>query len=538
MNRQRRALEEWNLEFTGKNTMEEVKGKGKRGLFRVIFGRTTFFLLFAFLQILILFWIYLWLDDQYRTYGYGLFSLVSAILAIRILNEKQNASFKMAWLIPVLIFPVFGALFYVFVQLQLETKIMAKRLSDINARTRSYLEQDEGVVKRLEKKNVANANLCRFLYERGGFPTYEKTHFCYFPLGDDFFAELLPELKKAQRFIFLEYFIIAEGIMWNSVLDILKDKVKEGLDVRLIYDDAGCITTLPPRYFETLRRYGIKAKLFNPIEPHLALQMNNRDHRKIVVIDGEVAFTGGVNLADEYINRYERFGHWKDMAVMIKGEAVQTFTVSFLQFWNFDEEEKSDPMNFIADVPKQYGDSGYVIPFCDSPTDEDYVGQQTHINMINSACRCLYSSKPYLVIDQETKMALILAAKNGVDVRILVPHIPDKKTVFEVTRSNYERLIESGVRIYEYTPGFVHGKVMLADDQSAVVGTVNMDYRSYYLHYECGVWMYRTSCLKDIRRDFEETFAVSHEVTLEECRDISIIRRFIRAFLNIVSPVM
>ncbi len=476
---------------------------------------------------------------SYQFYWFYILSLIlSFIASVYIVNREDNPSFKILWVLLIMSVPVMGGLFYILFggrkvpkELRIRDQRSMEELSQV-------MKQNHDMLNALRQEEPQAYKQANFCWNSGYFPVYRNCEVRYFPLGELKFEALLDELKKAKRFIFLEYFIIAEGIMWNSVLDILKDKVKEGLDVRLIYDDAGCITTLPPRYFETLRRYGIKAKLFNPIEPHLALQMNNRDHRKIVVIDGEVAFTGGVNLADEYINRYERFGHWKDMAVMIKGEAVQTFTVSFLQFWNFDEEEKSDPMNFIADVPKQYSDSGYVIPFCDSPTDEDYVGQQTHINMINSACRCLYASTPYLVIDQETKMALILAAKNGVDVRILVPHIPDKKTVFEVTRSNYGRLIESGVRIYEYTPGFVHGKVMLADDQSAVVGTVNMDYRSYYLHYECGVWMYRTSCLKDIRRDFEETFAVSHEVTLEECRDISIIRRFIRAFLNIVSPVM
>ena len=476
---------------------------------------------------------------SYQFYWFYILSLIlSFIASVYIVNREDNPSFKILWVLLIMSVPVMGGLFYILFggrkvpkELRIRDQRSMEELSQV-------MKQNHDMLNALRQEEPQAYKQANFCWNSGYFPVYRNCEVRYFPLGELKFEALLDELKKAKRFIFLEYFIIAEGIMWNSVLDILKDKVKEGLDVRLIYDDAGCITTLPPRYFETLRRYGIKAKLFNPIEPHLALQMNNRDHRKIVVIDGEVAFTGGVNLADEYINRYERFGHWKDMAVMIKGEAVQTFTVSFLQFWNFDEEEKSDPMNFIADVPKQYGDSGYVIPFCDSPTDEDYVGQQTHINMINSACRCLYASTPYLVIDQETKMALILAAKNGVDVRILVPHIPDKKTVFEVTRSNYERLIESGVRIYEYTPGFVHGKVMLADDQSAVVGTVNMDYRSYYLHYECGVWMYRTSCLKDIRRDFEETFAVTHEVTLEECRDISNIRRIIRAFLNIVSPVM
>ena len=377
---------------------------------------------------------------SYQFYWFYILSLIlSFIASVYIVNREDNPSFKILWVLLIMSVPVMGGLFYILFggrkvpkELRIRDQRSMEELSQV-------MKQNHDMLNALRQEEPQAYKQANFCWNSGYFPVYRNCEVRYFPLGELKFEALLDELKKAKRFIFLEYFIIAEGIMWNSVLDILKDKVKEGLDVRLIYDDAGCITTLPPRYFETLRRYGIKAKLFNPIEPHLALQMNNRDHRKIVVIDGEVAFTGGVNLADEYINRYERFGHWKDMAVMIKGEAVQTFTVSFLQFWNFDEEEKSDPMNFIADVPKQYGDSGYVIPFCDSPTDEDYVGQQTHINMINSACRCLYASTPYLVIDQETKMALILAAKNGVDVRILVPHIPDKKTVFEVTRSNYRK---------------------------------------------------------------------------------------------------
>lgn len=470
---------------------------------------------------------------------YYILVILSFLASIYVINREDNPSFKILWVLLIMAVPVMGGLFYILFGGRKVPKELRERDQQSLQELRTVMNQNQEMVEYLREAEPDAFRQACFAWNSGNFPVYAGCEVTYFPLGEDKFEALLRELHKAKKFIFLEYFIIAEGIMWNSVLDILKDKVKEGVDVRLIYDDAGCITTLPPDYCKTLRRYGIKAKLFNPIEPHLAMQMNNRDHRKIAVIDGLCAFTGGVNLADEYINRYERFGHWKDMAVMIRGEAVATFTAIFLQFWNFDEQEKSDPSAFMAcSMNHSMPAEGVVIPFCDSPTDKDYVGQQTHINLINSARRFLYATTPYLVIDQETRMALILAAKNGVDVRILVPHIPDKKIVFEVTRSNYERLIEGGVKIYEYTPGFVHGKVMLSDEQSAVVGTVNMDYRSYYLHYECGVWMYQTPCLRDIRKDLEECFARSQQVTLEECRSVSVPRRFLRAFLNIISPIM
>ena len=506
-------------------------------ILQLLFNRIFYVAVALMLQLAWLM-ITVWRLAAYSKYISNAIAIISVLVVLWIVNKKINPSYKLGWTILILVSPVFGVMLYLLFGKSRIAQAIQNKYAQVQKESIPFMESKKETIRHLEADSLSAAVQSNYILRYSSFPVHENTTAEYFQVGDDMFPVLVRELEQAQHYIYIEYFIINDGVMWRTILDILERKASEGVDVRLIYDGFGCLTTLPYHYDRFLKEKGIQCRIFNPFRPLLNIVQNNRDHRKIVVIDGEVAFTGGVNLADEYINRYERFGHWKDMAVMIKGEAVQTFTVSFLQFWNFDEEEKSDPMNFIADVPKQYGDSGYVIPFCDSPTDEDYVGQQTHINMINSACRCLYASTPYLVIDQETKMALILAAKNGVDVRILVPHIPDKKTVFEVTRSNYERLIESGVRIYEYTPGFVHGKVMLADDQSAVVGTVNMDYRSYYLHYECGVWMYRTSCLKDIRRDFEETFAVSHEVTLEECRDISIIRRFIRAFLNIVSPVM
>ena len=377
---------------------------------------------------------------------YYILVILSFLASIYVINREDNPSFKILWVLLIMAVPVMGGLFYILFGGRKVPKELRERDQQSLQELRTVMNQNQEMVEYLREAEPDAFRQACFAWNSGYFPVYAGCEVTYFPLGEDKFEALLRELRKAKKFIFLEYFIIAEGIMWNSVLDILKDKVKEGVNVRLIYDDAGCITTLPPDYCKTLRRYGIKAKLFNPIEPHLAMQMNNRDHRKIAVIDGLCAFTGGVNLADEYINRYERFGHWKDMAVMIRGEAVATFTAIFLQFWNFDEQENSDPSAFMAcSMHHSMPAEGVVIPFCDSPTDEDYVGQQTHINLINSARRFLYATTPYLVIDQETRMALILAAKNGVDVRILVPHIPDKKIVFEVTRSNYERLIEGGV---------------------------------------------------------------------------------------------
>ena len=307
---------------------EEVRGKGKRGLLRIIFGRTTFFILFMALQIAVLAWIYFWLDDRYQAYGYGAFGLVSAVLAIRILNEKQNASFKMAWLVPVLLFPVFGCLFYIFVQLQMETKILAKRIADIRIRTRSYLKQNEAIAAKLMKENRRNANLSRYLSERAGYPVYDRTNFKYYPLGDDFFPDLLEELKAAERFIFLEYFIIQRGEMWDSVLKILEEKAAAGVDVRVLYDGMNSFSNLPHDYPKELEARGVRCRIFNPIRPAISTSQNNRDHRKILVIDGHTAFTGGVNLADEYINAYEKHGHWKDTAVMLRGQAVWNLTLS------------------------------------------------------------------------------------------------------------------------------------------------------------------------------------------------------------------
>ena len=482
------------------------------------------------------------LDNKYQAWGYGSFALISAILTIHILNEKQNASFKMAWLIPVLLFPVFGTLFYVFVQLQMETKIFAKRIAEVQKRTDHFLEQDTAVYERLSRRSRRNANLSHYMKKSGGYPTWDRTNFKYFPLGDEFYTDVLQELQKARRYIFVEYFIISKGILWDSILKILEQKAKEGVEVRILYDGMNSFSNLPHDYPKELEAKGIRCRIFNPIRPAISTSQNNRDHRKILVIDGHTAYTGGVNLADEYINRKVRFGHWKDTAVMLKGEAVWNMTAMFLHMWNVITNNREDHSleKYLPHVwhPEAFEGDGYIQPFCDSPLDNETVGENVYLNIINRAKRYVYICTPYLVIDNEMMTALCLAAKSGVDVRLMTPGIPDKKLVFLLTQSYYEQLLEAGVKIYEYQPGFLHAKSFVCDDEIAVVGTINLDYRSLYLHFEDGVWIYRNQVIYDIKKDFTDTLEYCNPVSLEFCRGRNIAVRAMQSILRLFAPML
>ena len=523
--------------------MEREKGRGKRGLWKLIFGRTTFFVLSLALQIAAFVWLYLWLDGTYRTYGQGFFFVISALLAIRILNEKQNPSFKMAWLVPVLLFPVFGAMLYIFIQLQMETKILARRISDITKETGSYLVQEPAVQEQLEKKSVREANLCNYMRDWGGYPVCNRTNVKYYPLGDDFFPELLEELKESKRFIFLEFFIIKHGIMWDSIAEILEKKAAEGVEVRVMYDGTNSFANLPHSYPKELRAKGIQCRVFNPIRPAISTSQNNRDHRKILVIDGHTAYTGGVNLSDEYINRQIRFGHWKDNAIRLKGEGVKSFTVMFLRMWNVCTREQNYNFGKYLDrgdyfYPPELPMDGFVMPFSDSPMDREAVGHQLYLDILYQAKKYVYIMTPYLIIDDEMVTALSYAAKRGVDTVIIMPHIPDKKYAFMLARTYYPELIEAGVKIYEYTPGFVHSKTFVSDGEKAVVGTINMDFRSQFLHFECGVYLYKTPVIRDIRRDFDETLKRCMPMTMEDCKKLPLWYRFTGRALRLVAPLM
>ena len=452
----------------------------------------------------------IWKLSEYFVYLYAAFALLSIIVVLYILNRTDNPSYKLAWTIPILLFPVFGGLFYLFFGRKQYKAEFIQEGAKVYKATVHLTQQDEKILEEIQQQDQSIANQVKYIANYSSYGIHKNTITKYLSPGETFFDTLKKELLKAKHFIFMEYFIIEEGIMWDSIVGILAQKAKEGVDVRLIYDDAGTIQTLPYKYHEKLQKLGIKTVVFNEIKPTLNLLMNNRDHRKITVIDGHTGFTGGINLADEYINAIEKHGHWKDASLMLKGEAVWNLTIMFLQVWACvtNEDGGYDQYRPYVNHPEPFESDGYVQPYGDSPLDGETVGENVYLNIINKAKKYVYINTPYLVVDNELVTALVLAAKSGIDVRIVTPHIEDKWYVHTVTRAYYPQLIEAGVKIYEYTPGFIHSKTFVCDDEIGVVGTINMDYRSLYLHFECGVWMYKTKSILDIRDDFLKTLEV------------------------------
>ena len=454
------------------------KTKFWRRLTRIIFGRTMYVLTAIGIQLFVLFTAFSWLSDHVF-FVYGGFTLLSTVVVIYILNKRQNASYQLAWIIPILVFPVFGALFYLFMEFQTEKTRLARRLDTLVDETRPYLIQEKGVLKRLSMMSRGTAHLAYYMSNHGGYPMYEHTGAEYFPLGDDMFPRLLEEIKQAKRYIFMEYFIVERGEMWDAVLEILKQKVKEGVEVRVMYDGMCSLTLLPYCYPKELEQYGIQCKMFSPVRPVLSSYQNNRDHRKITVIDGYTAFTGGVNLADEYINHKERFGHWKDTAIMMKGDAVRSFLMMFLQLWNLEQETTENYGKYLPDpdvvYPEHLDMRGFVMPYSDSPLDHENVGEYVYLDILNEARINVHIMTPYLILDSDMITALTFSAKRGVETVIIMPHIPDKVYAYLLARSYYEELLTAGVQIYEYTPGFIHAKSFVSDDEKAVVGSINRD---------------------------------------------------------------
>lgn len=508
-------------------------------LIRKLFSRAILAGAAIFIQVFAIV-IVIWKFSNYFVYFYAICTLLSVLAALWIVNGRSDHAYKIAWIIPIMVLPIFGGLFYIMFGGNKSSKKNKQKMQEIAEEMHSLLYQNPEIMKQLEQENMSAANQAKYIERYSACPVYNNTATEYLTSGEKKFERMLRELEKAERYIFLEYFIIAPGVMWSAILKILQEKAKQGVDVRIIYDDVGCLFTLPYGYEKKLERMGIKCCVFNPFIPVLSVRLNNRDHRKIAIIDGHTAFTGGINLADEYINAYEKHGHWKDSAIVIHGDAVWNFTVMFLSMWNFlrktdDNYEAFRPYNKNAGY---FIPVGYVQPFADSPLDDEAVGESVYLNLIGKAEKYIYINTPYLILDNGMATALCLAAKRGVDVRIITPHIADKWYVHAVTCSNYEILVESGVSIYEYTPGFIHAKTFVVDDMFAVVGTINLDYRSLFLHFECGVWMYKTKSVFEVKRDFLLTLEVSQRITLEDCRDIKLYKRLSRTFLKIFAPLM
>lgn len=494
----------------------------KRGIV-VIFG-----LIFQILLSLI---IYLFLGEHIG-FIHVIYDILGLLLVFGLIRNSKNYSYTLPWIIILLLFPLIGTLLFLIIGNNKYKSELLKNIVKSENDSKKYLIQDKNI-----RKEIDNNSKIRYITDFAKYPVSKNNDVEYYPLGEIAFPKMLEELKKAENFIFFEYFIVAHGKMWNSILEILEQKAKSGVDVRVMYDDLGCISTLSSTYPKELEEKGIKCIVFNKLNPVAGVIMNNRDHRKILVIDGKVAFSGGINIADEYINTFPKYGHWKDNAIKVSGDAVWNYTVMFLSIWNAFKKEDNDFTKFKYDFKDKVLNNGYVVPYAETPLDSEITGEDIYLNIINQANKYVYIFTPYLIIDTDMINSLTLAAKRGVDVRIVIPGIPDKKIVYTLSESYVETLVKGGVKVYKYTPGFVHSKVFVSDDYIATVGTINMDYRSLYLHFECGAYLENVDVIKDIKSDLENSIKESHEVSEKEAAPNLLIGIW-QAILRLIAPLM
>lgn len=511
--------------------------KSRKGLLRLVFSRTGLVALLLLIQIGLLMGVFIFFSE-YLPYFYVVDAVFTVIMILYLLNSSHDPSAKLTWLIVIMLLPLFGSLLFLYTHSNLGHRVLKDRYAHISRNSSDKLRQDEKVLSDFKREAPEAAGLARYLSRTGCHPVFDRTDVKYFPLGEDKFAMLVEQLKKAEKFIFLEYFIVDEGIMWGQVLEILAQKAAEGVEVRMMYDGTCEFALLPHDYPRRLSELGIKCKSFAPLSPFVSTHYNYRDHRKILVVDGKVAFTGGVNLADEYINKKERFGHWKDTAVMVEGEAARSFTLMFLQMWNVSEKEVEYD-RFLNGEPHPIESApGYVIPYGDCPVDNERVGEWVYLDLLNRAQNYIYIMTPYLILDGEMETAIKFAAERGVDVRLILPGIPDKKMPYALAKSHYKSLLESGVKIFEYTPGFVHAKVFVSDDKEAVVGTINLDYRSLYHHFECAAYMYGVSCIADIKADIFTTEEKCVPVTFDSIKKEKLGYKIAGIILKCIAPLL
>lgn len=463
--------------------------------------------------------------------------IASVIAVIYIVNRRGNPSFKLTWIIFILLAPLFGGLVFLLWGGGKTTPKFKKRWIAISSKLKDSLRQDDKVVSKLEYNHMHYARQSNYLYNESRFPVYDGTHTTFYPTGEEFFMAVIEELEAAQKFIFIEFFILAEGELWNRIHKVLRRKIKQGVEVRIIYDDFGSLKRQQEDFDKKLRRQGFNVSVFNPIRPSVDLFLNNRNHRKIIVVDGKVSFTGGLNIGDEYVNIERPFGHWCDCGVRLAGKATESFTVMFCNMWNTtNPDDIISPKKHFADyfVPAV----GFVQPYCDDPLTPHNPAEGLYMQMINNAQRYLYIATPYLILDNTMITQLILAAKAGVDIRIITPKKWDKWYVHPVTQYYYDELLEAGIRIYEYTPGFIHSKIFVSDDTVATVGTVNVDYRSFYFHFECGTWLCGNEAVNDIKDHYLELLDRSEEIKLEKWKRRPVLQKFKQILLHIFAPFM
>ena len=500
-------------------------------------GRLVLVALSVLLQV---FWIFLLFVrlNRYSTVISLITSVLSLLVVLHICGDRMNAAYKLSWIVLIQFMPILGLCLFLLCGQESNTFVMRRRFGQLDQQMPLYLPQDEAAADALNAADPGLGNQAHYLRSTAGFPVYSGTKVTYYGDTNEALEAQKEALRKAENFIFMEYHAIEDSTAWRGVEEILAEKAAAGVDVRVFYDDMGSIGFISKPFARRLENEGIQCRVFNPLVPILNVFMNNRDHRKITVVDGQVGFTGGYNMADEYFNLTHPYGEWKDSGLRLEGPAVRSLTVTFLEMWNATQKVPDDPAPFLVPAAVPEDAEGYVIPYADSPLDSIATGEDVYLNLIKNAKRYVYITTPYLIIDEEMQRELTLAARRGVDVRIITPGIPDKKTVFRVTRSYYADLATAGVRIFEYTPGFIHAKQFVADGEVATCGTINLDYRSLYLHFENGCWFCHCPAVAQVRKDFDELFPICKEVTAEYAGHRERHVRGLNCILRLFGPLM
>lgn len=482
------------------------------------------------------------LDNFFAGYLDEILGLIFTVLAVffvtAIVGKRDESTYKILWIIIIVGFPVFGAILYFFVGNKKTGRKLNAKIEKSRATLPAFKNEDSPkFIDKISADSKRVGQTIAHLSESSGFPVFENNSAKYYAFGEQMFADMCKDLQTAEKFIFVEYFIVQEGKFWNTLVDILQERAQNGVDVRVMYDDLGSIGTYSPREVKKLLEKGIKCIPFNPFFL-LKSQLNNRDHRKIMVIDSKIAYSGGVNLADEYINHVERFGVWKDIGFRITGKAVESYTYMFVEFWNaFSKDLIPVPPQWEKSKTQNQSSDGFIIPYYDSPSREEHTSNVLFTEVLSLATDYAWFYTPYLILGDSLFDAFIRAAERGVDVRIIMPGIPDKKMVFRLSRSYYRDLLKAGVKIYEYTPGFVHAKAFIADDILGGIGTVNLDYRSLFLHFECESVFYKASILKDLKEDFLNTQSQCKERKLDDHKETGW-HRFGNNLLRVIAPLL
>ncbi len=504
---------------------------------KILTNRISMVAFAALVQVAWMIALIIWASDEFVAINIA-FRGFSLLMFLYAYHREWHPDYRLAWTAIILAFPLGGGLLYFAFGNAATTRRISKKLSKTTKELIPYIPQDKQILADIHDLDRSAFGIANYLEITQNFPAYNNSSVKYYPSGEAIFPDMLTELRKAKRFIFMEYFIVDKGSMWDQVFEILIEKAKAGVEVRFMYDDFGCVMTMPPKFYLMLEEKGIKAACFNELKPFISAFVNNRDHRKITVIDGNVAVNGGFNLADEYINKKERFGYWKDSGVIVKGAAVESFTYMFLTVWNAITNQSTSDFYMYTPDKEAYPQeaAGYVQPFSDSPLDKEAVAVTVICDMINAAQKYVYLSTPYLIPDSYLLNSLKNAARRGVDVRLITPGIPDKKMAYTLTKSYYFTLLEAGVRIYQFAPGFIHAKNIVCDDKMAMCSTINLDYRSLFLHFECGTLFMYNAAVDQVKKDMLSTFGLCDVITKSSVNRTVFVRLFM-SVLRVFAPL-